>query len=105
MDPLKHFPRAVVHDVKRLNRRGFAVYDVKEEGRMQNDIKGLSALIQDEAARLRDRAASEREGLIKTMSDAHETLDVVSDLRRTVDSAVADLRAAVGMSTNNPPKA
>lgn len=71
---------------------------------MQNDIKGLSALIQDEAARLRDRAANEREGLIRTMSEVHETLDVVADLRKTVDDAVAGLRAAVGMSSNNPPK-
>lgn len=71
---------------------------------MQNDIKGLSTLIQDEAARLRDRAASEREGLMKSLSDVHETLDVVAELRKNVDDACAGLRAAVGLNTNNPPK-
>lgn len=101
--PLNNYPRSTVHLVRKLNRRGYGVYEMEAEERMSNDIKGLAATINDEVTQLRDKARSVGDELKAGMAEAHEALTYVDDMTKALRTSVAELRASLGMVSNHPP--
>ena len=69
-----------------------------------SEIKGLAAVITDEVTKLRDKARTLGDDLKQQLGDAHEALSYVDELNATLKTAVGELRGALGIHSNNPPK-
>jgi hypothetical protein len=91
--------------VRKLNRRGYAVVPITGGDMSGNsEIKGLTQIINEDVAKLRDKAAKLHGDLGSQLTAAHEALTYAEDLTSTLRDAVADLRGALGQHSNNPPK-
>lgn len=77
--------------------------ELEREYRMSVEVKGLADIVRQakEAIRVASDAA---DGMRQSASDLTSTVAQVMDMKRQLDTANADLRAAVGaMSNGGPP--
>lgn len=70
-----------------------------------SDVKRVTETVTASVAQLKARATSINDDLRSTISEVNESLDLAEELSKSVKQASADLRAALGQTTNHPPPA
>lgn len=68
-----------------------------------SDVNRVTETVTASVAQLKARAATINDGLRASIAEVNESLDLAEELSRSVKQASADLRAALGQTTNHPP--
>ena len=102
-----HVPRRGVPLAKELRRMGLEVVrphppDDDKENEMSNEVKQVTEVAKD-IVELGSRARGVGKRLRQDITDTHQALDVAEDVSKALQSAAAELRGALGITTNSPP--
>jgi hypothetical protein len=104
-DQLNEYPWHVQQYVKELNRRGYGVFVYNKDQPMSSaEIKGLADVVNEQVKRLRDKTAQVSQEFQRNMEEATDVVHLVDASSKALGTAVAQLKAALGVSTNSPPE-
>ena len=96
--------------VKELRRMGLDVVrrqppsnNVNQENNvMSGEVQQVTEVAKD-IVELGKRARGVSERLRQDINDTHQALDVAEDVSKALQTSAAELRGALGMTSNNPP--
>lgn len=104
-DSLDHVPARAVPLAKALRRMGLEVVDPKKENddMSKNDVNQVTESARA-IAEVGAAARKVREKLDQSIADVRDALGVADEVADALRSAGAELRGALGVQTNNPPR-